>query len=303
MNISIIGLGKIGYYYDHKINGNIQTLSKAFIKSKIFNLECAIDRKNKNIKDFRSKYSKIQTSTNLKILKRFKSDILIVSTNTETHEKVIKDVLKIYIPKIIICEKPISYSLKATQEIINLCFKKKIKLFINYQRISNPIYIKIKSLIKKDRNKYDIEVNYSKGIYNNASHFINLILFLFGDFKKINTLEKKKIKKDYLVNFNLKKKNININFKYSNKNSICIKSKNFYFCDEKYKRKCTYKKIKIFNAKEFNYFFTKNYQYYLVKNLEKFTTSNNRENLCDAKSAYHSEKLIYNILDHEIQKI
>ena len=38
MNISIIGLGKIGYYYDHKINGNIQTLSKAFIKSKIFNL-------------------------------------------------------------------------------------------------------------------------------------------------------------------------------------------------------------------------------------------------------------------------
>ena len=57
-------------------------------------------------------------------MKRFKSDILIVSTNTETHEKVIKDVLKIYIPKIIICEKPISYSLKATQEIINLCFKK-----------------------------------------------------------------------------------------------------------------------------------------------------------------------------------
>ena len=47
-------------------------------------------------------------------------------------------------------------------------------------------------------------MNYSKGIYNNASHFINLILFLFGDFKKINTLEKK-IKKDYLVNFILKK--------------------------------------------------------------------------------------------------
>ena len=108
-------------------------------------------------------------------------------------------------------------------------------------------------------------MNYSKGIYNNASHFINLILFLFGDFKKINILEKKKIKKDYLVNFILKKKNININFKYSKKNSIRIKSKNFYFCDEKYKRKCTYKKIKIFNAKEFN-FFNKNYQYYFSKN-------------------------------------
>ena len=143
---------------------------------------------------------------NLKLLKKFKSEILIVSTNTNTHYKIIKDVLKIYLPKIIICEKPISYFLKSTKKVIDLCNERKIKLFVNYQRISNPIYLKIKSLINENKNKFDVEINYSKGIYNNASHFINLILFLFGNFNKITLLNKKKIKNDYIVNFNLKKK-------------------------------------------------------------------------------------------------
>ncbi len=296
MNVSIVGLGNIGFYYDYKSDKIIQTLSKAFYKSKLFKLTCAIDSNSKSLRDFKLKYPNIKTSKNLKYLKKIKSEVLIVSTTTETHFKIIKDVLKIYRPKIIICEKPISYYLNSTLDIINICKEKKIKLFINYQRISNPIYIKIKNLITKDNNKFNLEINYSKGIYNNASHFINLILFLFGSFKKYKLLKKKRNKKDYIADFYLEKKNVIAKFKYSNKNSIRISGKNLYFYDELYKNKCFYKKKKIFSKKEFNSFFKENYQYYVIDNLEKFVQKK-KFYLCDQKKAYRTEKLIDNILN------
>jgi predicted dehydrogenase len=296
MNVSIIGLGKIGFYYDYNSNKNIQTYTKAFSKSRFFNLKCAIDRKNKNIKDFKLHYPKVETSKNLKLLKKFKSEILIVSTNTNTHYKIIKDVLKIYLPKIIICEKPISYFLKSTKKVIDLCDERNIKLFVNYQRISNPIYLKIKSLIDENKNKFDLEINYSKGIYNNASHFINLILFLFGDFKKITLLDKKKNKNDYLVNFNLNKKNVFVKFKVSNKNSIKIKSKFFFFTDEKYAPQCMFKKKEIFNKKQIDFFLNKKYQYYVIQNLERFVLTKKNIYLCDKKKAFRTEELIDTII-------
>ena len=55
MNVSIIGLGNIGFYYDYRLKKSIQTLSKAFYLSKYFNLRCAIDKNNKTLSSFKSK--------------------------------------------------------------------------------------------------------------------------------------------------------------------------------------------------------------------------------------------------------
>ena len=125
MNVSIIGLGKIGFYYDYKLKKSVQTLSKAFYQSKFFNLKCAIDKENKTLSLFKSEYPEVKISKNLSYLKKFKSEVLVVSTPTKNHHKDIKSILKIYSPKIIICEKPISYKLNTTKKVIRLCKKKK----------------------------------------------------------------------------------------------------------------------------------------------------------------------------------
>jgi hypothetical protein len=93
MNVSIIGLGKIGFYYDYKLKKSIQTLSKAFYQSKFFNLKCAIDKDNKTLSLFKSEYPEVKISKNLSYLKKFKSEVLVVSTPTKNHHKDIKSVL------------------------------------------------------------------------------------------------------------------------------------------------------------------------------------------------------------------
>ncbi len=170
-------------------------------------------------------------------------------------------------------------------------------MFVNYQRISNPIYIKIKKIISRDKSKFNIDVEYSKGLFNNGSHFLNLILFLFGSFKKITQFKKKKKGNDFLVDFQLKKKNIIINFKHSNMNSISIKSKNFYFNYGGYRQEFYYKRKKIFSNKELKFFFNEKIQFFVINNLEKFILNKKNFYLSDNKKAFDTELLIKKIIN------
>lgn len=85
--------------------------------------------------------------------------------------------------------------------------KKKIKLFVNFIRASDPNYLKIYNFIKNSKkNKFHIKVYFKDGIINNSSHYINFLLKCFGKPKgykilKINKI--KKIKGDYNFNFEI----------------------------------------------------------------------------------------------------
>ena len=70
-----------------------------------------------------------------------------------------------------------SHSLK----ILSICKKNRIKLYVNYVRLSDPGIIKLKNIFKKP-----IEglVLYSRGTLNNASHFLNTLQFWFGKVTK-----------------------------------------------------------------------------------------------------------------------
>lgn len=182
--VALIGLGKIGFEYDlnRRNSKYISSHANAFIKHNNFEIVAGIDITSEKRNAFFSEY-KIETyeKINSEVID-LEPSIVVISTPTETHPKILNDVLKKLNPKIILCEKPLSYSVLRSKEIIEICNKKNIRLFVNYMRKSDVSTRLIYNMLLNEEIKYPIKANiwYSKGIFNNASHLMSLLELWLG---------------------------------------------------------------------------------------------------------------------------
>lgn len=180
----IIGLGNIAVNYDRFIKKKnfYHTHSKSILKSRDFELLGGSDI----LKKKRDKFSEIYKKPSFKSidypLKHLRPKLVVLSTPTNNHYQSIKKIINYNCVKYIFCEKPLSNNLKEAKKIVYLCKKKRIKLFVNYFRISEPSSIKLKKIFK-NKNKIIGKVFYSRGYFNNSSHFFNLFEYIFGEFK------------------------------------------------------------------------------------------------------------------------
>ena len=92
--------------------------------------------------------------------------------------------------KLILCEKPLSYNLNEAKEMVQICEKRGVSLYVNYMRRADPNVIEIKRRIDCGEILGPIKINawYSKGILNNGSHLINLASYWIGDYISHNVL-------------------------------------------------------------------------------------------------------------------
>lgn len=242
-NCLVVGLGDMGMMYDyHKKKNNLLSHCNTILNDNYFKLVGGIDKSLKKRNLFLNKFNVIAE----KELKKFynkKIDILVISANTNQHYKILKDALKIKKLKFVLCEKPLTNSSKHALNIINLYKNKKIKLFVNYNRISDSVSSRIKTILQKKRNYYFAEVFFSKGLMINGCHFVNLFQYFFGKVKNSISLNNKdkfilffenasvlfSKKNNKKTNFYIiKSKEILINSKYINNKIILKKNKKIY---------------------------------------------------------------------------
>jgi predicted dehydrogenase len=297
MNVGIVGLGKIGLGYDIFNKKNCLTLTNAFFKSQIFNLKFGVDNKKNNLNILENNYLGIRGYNTINIFNEKKPEIVVVATPTETHYDIIKKILSFYSPKIILCEKPLSYSLLEAKKILAMCKVKKINLFINYQRISNPLFINLKKIISNDTNYAYGEIRFKKGIYVSASHFINLLLYFYKDVIKIYTkTKKKKIGKDYQFNFDLQFNNAYFKFIFSDYNSFKLISPNINISITDRHKSFIYKKKELYSPSKCNSFFKKKYQYFVINEIKNFLEKK-KFNLCNGFEALKTEKVLNKLIN------
>ena len=168
----IVGLGNIAIGYDQSIkNKNIfYTHAKSISHGKIFDLIGGSDISKKKRDIFFKKYKKPAFKDIHQPLSMMKPSLVVLSTPTNTHFKCIKEIIKYRCVKFLICEKPLSTDTNEAKKIVKICKKNKIKLFVNYFRISEPSTQKLKKLFIKNKNKIFGKVYYSRGFFNNSSH-------------------------------------------------------------------------------------------------------------------------------------
>ncbi len=203
-NVLIVGMGGISFFYDKKLSSKFcYTHYRAFKKNKNFKIVGCVE-KNITRAKYLQKNTKVNIYKSFKLIpKKIKIDIIVIATPTKDHLISIQNSVKFFKPKIILCEKPLALNMKKAKKIVFLCKQNKIKLFVNFIRISDPGVIKIKKIIKNLKIK-KITAWYTKDFIHNGSHIVSLLQFWFGKILKINKISKSYLsnaKDDYVINF------------------------------------------------------------------------------------------------------
>jgi hypothetical protein len=184
----VVGLGKIGFLYDEISNLKKKNLShvKSIVEQKNLELVCGVEKKKYLRLKFEKKYN-ISAESSLDVaLNKYDPELVIVSSNTNTHLKIIKKIVKNKSIKQIILEKPGGKSYDQLKKILFLCKKNNKKLLLNYTRLFVPYFQNIIKILK-NRNLFCI-FQYNRGVQNNCSHLISF-LFSISMPKKISDIK------------------------------------------------------------------------------------------------------------------
>ena len=108
-------------------------------------------------------------------------------------------------PKVVIVEKPLAQNLREARKILLWAKANKVDLCVNYLRRFDPSTMELKSIFKE--RKYGkvtgVDIRYNGGFYNNASHYIDMMLVLFGKPLQVSRGLICKRGNDYAVDFTI----------------------------------------------------------------------------------------------------
>jgi len=174
----LIGCGNIGALYDYN-NNLVQTHAKAYSTKHNFSLS-VYDLDFTLSKKISEKYN-AKLIEDIEQINFEKYDCISICSPTSTHFSFLEKALLSNV-KVIICEKPVSYSISELDRLLLLKEKSKSNIIINYIRRFQPDYINLKTQIK-DILSLDslsgVSIRYQKGFINNCSHALDLLEFLF----------------------------------------------------------------------------------------------------------------------------
>lgn len=203
---AVVGLGNIGLGYDLEHRKDyVQTHTKAYLRHKGFRLSFGVDPDSKKRIAFerfsrRPSYDSIEHAS-----KDFPSvDVLSLCVAPE-HRDPLWDGIARMRPKTVILEKPLARDLAAGKRIVAWAAKNRINLCVNYFRRFEPTTYFLDLFFKNREwgNLLGVDIWYNGGFFNNASHYIDLMLLLFGKPLKARHEQIRKSSLDFEVDFEL----------------------------------------------------------------------------------------------------
>ena len=185
LSVLILGLGQIGmgYDFDSATETLALTHARAFHEHPEFILSGGVDTDSGKRERFSARYNAPAFQDFDSAITALHPDIVVVATPTADHRKTIDAVLARYRPRAILCEKPLAYEFEDAAAIVAACLAKGSALYVNYMRNSEPGALEVKQRLSDGRIELPVKgvVWYSKGVFNNGSHFLNLLQSWLGD--------------------------------------------------------------------------------------------------------------------------
>ncbi len=179
---AIIGCGNIAGGYDRKVPG-IWSLSHAgaYHLCPDTELIASADVKPESLKKFGEKWGVTRLYENFReMLDNEEVDILSICLPTEKHYEIFKYACEKNVPAIF-CEKPLSNDLSEAVEMANMSKGKIVS--VNYFRRWNASIAQLRNEIRNGEygNVIQVTARYTKGVFVNGSHLVDLILWFFGE--------------------------------------------------------------------------------------------------------------------------
>lgn len=190
---AVIGCGKIGAeesLYAKTLRP--ATHAAMFYGLKRVEMLALVDTNEKQLQKAKRLFPRAFIFTDIKrMMREIHPDIVCVAVPTFLHEEIVQEVLQ-YRPKAIICEKPLAQTLESAQNIIRMCKNKGVLLFVNHTRRFNPKLLEVKREIKKIGPIVQGSARYVRGIFNNGTHLVDLLLFYMGEVESVFGLRNQK---------------------------------------------------------------------------------------------------------------
>ena len=183
-DVLIIGLGRIGMGYDLEHDPERYALShaRAFQNHPGFRLAGGVDPDGRRRDLFQKHYGCAAFSDVSEAVAATMPSMVVVATPTELHYSTVQAVLAAGKPVAILCEKPISFDSAEAHALVQSCREKNCALYVNYMRRSDVGVDAVMQRLRDGRIAGPVKgvVWYSKGLFNSASHFVNLLQYLLG---------------------------------------------------------------------------------------------------------------------------
>ena len=184
---AIIGLGRIASTYDdEKTRGGMVLLpyahAPAYTHSPFTKLVSGADINKEQRNFFAQKWGlPINNiySDYKDMLKKENPDIVSICTSTRNRPDILKYVAEFGV-KAIWLEKPIAFSLKDADEMVEICNRNNIVLAVNCSRRWNPMYSQARNIIESGHIGKILQINAIAEcwISHNGSHLIDMVRFL-----------------------------------------------------------------------------------------------------------------------------
>lgn len=183
--VLLIGCGNMAGGYDLLQPEDALPLghAKAFRQHGGFEITCCIDPNALQRQAFQSRWQVPHGFSSWQELPQEVGafDVISICSPTAAHAQDIHLALALK-PQLIFCEKPLTHSVRQTQKAIDECTEKKVLLAVNHSRRWSPEVQQLKQQLAQGQwgALRSVSAIYNKGMLNNGSHMIDLLLNLFG---------------------------------------------------------------------------------------------------------------------------
>ena len=189
--VLIVGLGQIGLGYDlHLDPSQVYSHARAVSRHPAFELVGGVDGSEQQRALLTARYGCPAHGDLADALARQAVDVLIIAAPTPLHGNILQQALALSQPRLILCEKPLSYDIAEARAMVALCRRHEVALYVNYMRRSDEAAIEIRRRLDDGRIAGPIKgiCWYSKGFLNNGSHFFNLLEYWLGPMRQAHII-------------------------------------------------------------------------------------------------------------------
>jgi predicted dehydrogenase len=194
LGVVVVGLGQIGMASDLALDPEVYvyTHARAFHQHPAFELLAGVDGSAQRRAEFTKAYGRPVYATVSEALREIDPAVVAIAVPTEAHAAVLQEVLALRKPSAIICEKPLSYNRDESVSIVASCAQAGSQLFVNYIRRADPAVREIKTRLDFGQIATPLKgvAWYSKGLFNNGSHFVDLLQYWLGELLSFKLVQK-----------------------------------------------------------------------------------------------------------------
>ena len=191
-NVLIIGCGKIAGGFDIGRSEDLPpvTHAGAYVRHGRFQLAACVDPDIERRKAFAQHWGIATEAVSIEELGITPGAIDVVSICSPTflHPQHVEQALALR-PRTIFCEKPVSIDVADAKDLFQKCQSRGVHLIVNYSRQWDPDLSALIAEIKSGHwgKVRSVVGHYNKGILNNGSHMVELLLRLVGPLELVTT--------------------------------------------------------------------------------------------------------------------